>query len=268
MRGQMLLIVVLVMVVVLTVGLSAATRTITNIRVSSDEEASERAFSAAEAGLEKALGGDITQSTTGNFANNSTFKTTLVQQTGTEIFLENNLAVLKDDVADIWLSTYPDYSSPYSGNLTIHWGSTGDVCSPSEASNTMAALDIAVLSGTTANPQVTRFAVDPCTDRRIANNFSPVLMSGGTIKDKSYAYRYNITVTSGLLARIRPLYSSTSIGVNGCNSGGGTCANLPSQGTVIESVGTSANAQRKIVTFRSYPKIPTELFPYVLFAPK
>lgn len=268
MRGQMLLIVVLVMVVVLTVGLSVATRTITNIRVSSDEEASERAFSAAEAGLEKALGENLTQSTSGNFTNNSTYTTTMIQQTGSEILLENNLAILKDEVTDIWLATYPNYTSPYTGNITIHWGSSGDVCSPSESTNTMAALDIAVLSGTTANPQVTRYAVDPCTDRRIANNFSPVVLSGGTVKGKDFAYRYNISVTSGLLARIRPIYSSTSIAVNGCNSTGGSCLNLPSQGTVIESVGSSANAQRKIVTFRSYPKIPTELFPYVLFAPK
>lgn len=265
MRGQMLLIVVLVMVVVLTVALSAATRTITNLRVSSDEESSERAFSAAEAGLERALGGN--QSTTGTFDNASTYTTTVIQETGRELLLNNNVTVLKDDSEDVWLATYPTFATPYTGNLTIHWGSANDVCSPNEAENTMAALDIAVISGNIANPTITHYPVDPCPQRRIANNFSPVSLGAGTVKDKSFPYRTTIAVNSGLLARVRPLYAPTTIGVNGCNSGGANCIDLPSQGTIIESLGVSENAQRKIVTFRSYPRIPSELFPFVLFAP-
>src|SRR5947199_3062644 len=107
MRGQMLLIVVLLMVVVLTVGLSAATRTITNIRVSNEEEDSERAFSAAEAGLEQALG--RSSGVSGTLDNTSTYQTTVAQLSGTQFVLNNDLPVLKDDAVDIWLSTYPSY---------------------------------------------------------------------------------------------------------------------------------------------------------------
>jgi hypothetical protein len=264
MRGQMLLIVVLVMVVILTVGLSTASRTITNIRVSTDEEDSERAFSAAEAGLEQALGRDL--SVSGTLDNTSSYSTNIIQLSGREFLINNNLAVLKDDAADVWLSNYPNYTNPYSGNMTIYWGAAGNNCSTSEATNTMAALDIIIISGTRINPQVTHYPVDPCAARRTGNNFGNA-QGGGTIGGRNFPYRTTITVNSGLIARIIPLYASTPIGVQACNGGGGSCSVLPGQGTLIESTGISENAQRKIVTFRSYPKLPTELFPFVLFSP-
>jgi len=53
--GQVALIVLLLMIVILTIGLSLASRSITDIKISQDEKESLRAFSAAEAGVEKAL---------------------------------------------------------------------------------------------------------------------------------------------------------------------------------------------------------------------
>ena len=54
-QGQMLLVVVLTMIVALTVGLSVVSRTITNLRISRQSEESQRAFQAAEAGIEKTI---------------------------------------------------------------------------------------------------------------------------------------------------------------------------------------------------------------------
>jgi Tfp pilus assembly protein PilX len=266
MRGQMLLIVVLVMVVIMTVGLSAATRTITNIRVSTDEENSERAFSAAEAGLEQALGRNLGVS--GTLDNTSKYQTTIAQLSGVEFLLNNNLPILKDDAVDVWLSTYPNYTVPYyNGKMTIYWGSASDNCSTTEANNTMAALDIVVISGSTANPVATHYPVDPCPQRQTDNNFGNAINGGGNVSGKNFAYRTTIDVTNGLIARIIPLYSATPMAVKACNSGGGGCNTLPAQGTIIQSTGISENAQRKIVSFQSYPKLPPEIFPFVLFSP-
>ena len=68
--GQTLLVVVLMMVVALTVSLSVVLRSVSNVRTSTDEENSSRAFSAAEAGLELALktGGSIGNQTLDNSA--------------------------------------------------------------------------------------------------------------------------------------------------------------------------------------------------------
>ena len=53
--GQALLIVVLSLAVVLTVVLSILARSVTDIKLSTGSEESLRAFSAAEAGIERAL---------------------------------------------------------------------------------------------------------------------------------------------------------------------------------------------------------------------
>src|SRR3989338_3404772 len=54
-RGQILILVLLIVVVALAVGLSVASRNITNLRTSTQTEQSQRAFSAAEGGVEDVL---------------------------------------------------------------------------------------------------------------------------------------------------------------------------------------------------------------------
>lgn len=54
-QGQILIIVLLVVVVILAVGLSVASRNITNLRTSTQTEQSQRAFTAAEGGVEDVL---------------------------------------------------------------------------------------------------------------------------------------------------------------------------------------------------------------------
>lgn len=261
-RGQVLLIVVLVMVTALTVGLSVAARTITNIRTSEEAESSEKAFSAAEAGIEQSLTNNVAVS--GSFPNQATYQTTIRTISGTEFRLNNGVPVLKDDAFDLWLSSYPNYASPWSGTLTLYWGQSGEVCASSESSNTMPALELVLLSGPTNNPAITRYALDSCPDRKLQNQFELVPLAGGTVDGKTYLYRKTITVTSGIFMRIIPLYAPATMAVQACSA----CAALPSQGTVIEATGIAANTQRKLVTQKRYPKLPTELFPYSFFQPQ
>lgn len=265
-RGQVLLIVVLVMVTALTIGLSVTARTITNIKTSQEAENSEKAFSAAEAGIEESLTSGNNE--VGTFTNNASYTTTVTNLSGVELPLNNGVPVLKDDAIDLWLSSYPSYANQWSGTFTLYWGQAGDVCSPSEASNTMAALEIIVMQGNRNAPNITRYAVDPCSQRSLSNNFEFVAPGGGVVSGKSYPYRRTITVNSGLFVRIIPLYAPVSIGVRGCDGSNTNCLALPSQGTVVEAVGTADNTQRKLISYQRYPKIPTELFPYSFFAPQ
>lgn len=265
-RGQVLLIVVLVMVTVLTIGLSVAARTITNIRTSEEVDNSEKAFSAAEAGIEQSL--TTNEPVTGSFGNNSSFETTINTIEGNEFTLNDSLPVEKDSASDIWLSEYPSYANQWSGTLTLHWGEAGGNCNASEAINSNAALEVVVLSGGTANPVVDRFALDPCSQRRLNNNFEFISVNPATIDGRDYQYQRTFTVNSGLFIRVIPLYSSANIAVRSCDSAGNNCNPLPSQGTVIESIGSADNTQRRLVTVRLYPKLPTELFPYSFFIPQ
>lgn len=261
--GQALLIVVLVMVVALTVGLSVAVRTTTNLRTSSESESSQRAFSAAEAGIEQSLQSGASVSVT-SLDNNSTYQSTVSNLSGGSFNLNNGTEVFKDEPIDLWLSDYPSYNNPWSGSLSINWGSASDVCNPDEGVNTEPALEIVIISGTLANPRTTSYLLDSCAARASSNNFKLVSTTGDVINGVSYANKETISVLSGLIARIIPLYASTYVGAQK----GSADPDLPSQGIVVTSTGTSDNTKRKIISFQEHPKLPSELFPFVLFLQK
>lgn len=271
-KGQVLLIVVLVMVTALTIALSVAARTITNTRTSQDAASSEQAFSAAEAGIEQSLNSNNTAS--GTFSNKAKYSTTVIKVGGTEFAMNNNLPVLKDEPADLWLSTYPGYTAQRSGNLTIYWGNSSDTCSPNEADNKRAALEIIVFSGSLAAPQETRYGVDPCPGRVTANGFQGA-GPGDTVAGNAYGFSFPLdgapgggaTVNSGLFIRVIPLYAPTTIAVRGCDRAGANCATLPVQGTLIQSTGTVANTERKIQTYRYYAQLPADILQYSFFIP-
>ncbi len=264
-RGQVLLITLLVLTVALTVGLSFTVRTITTNRMTSAEDSSQRAFSAAEAGIERALVETDEIIIVDRFDNNnSVYLTIIAQILGDEVLIDNGAFILKDGPADVWLSDYPDYTNPWSplgfSNLTIYWGSVTDNCvGIPEVNNTMAAVEVILISGTKAVPKIEHFAYDPCNPRRLLNNFSNVL-AGGIVKGKNFTYSATISVKSGLLARVVPLYAGSYIGVRGTG--------LPPQGKLITSIGKSGGTQRRIISFRGYPKPPIELYSFLLFSPK
>ena len=256
-EGQVLLVVVLAMVVALTVGLSLASRTVTNLRNTSEDTSSKRAFSAAEAGIEKSLKSGL-EITNQQIDSQTTIKQVIIDPTfGETGFLINNGDPLpQDDGADIWLSDYPSYANPGCNgtckNLRIYWGST-TLCNE-------AALEVMIISGTKSAPSMQRYALDPCGTR--GNNFDAA-SGGGTFLGKTFTYSTSVDITNGLIARVIPLYHGTPIGIVATDANG-TIVPMPSQGRLLTSVGSSGNAQRKISYYQGYDELPSELF-YSIF---
>lgn len=260
-KGQVLLIVILVMVVTITVGLSVVSHSITSLRTSKEDQTSQLAFSAAEAGVEKIIS-STNNSVSGTLINNATYSTsiTALASPGSVFLVNNGNAVSQDDGADVWLSTYPTYASPFNGNLTIYWGQPNEVCL-SGSTNTQVAVEIILISGVVTAPVVTHYNLDPCASRASANNFSTTMQGSATLNGVTFAHRFTINgITNGLLLRVIPLYHSSIIGV----SGNGT--ELPPQGQVIESTGTSGQTKRKVSVFKGFPKLPVELYPSLIFS--
>lgn len=259
-KGQALLIVVLVMVIALTVGLSIASRTITNLRTSTEEASSQKALSAAEAGVEQAIKSN-TSIATQNLSNSTSYKTDVTSVLGTNFLMNGGNPVQQDNGADLWLSDYsPDsskiYLNPWSGRLTIAWGISSDPCANP-------AIEVIIMSGTKAFPTSSRYTYDGCSSRASLNHFSTnVTSSKTTINGKDLYFQNNvaINVSSGLIGRIIPVYQNGPIGIIGSVA-------LPSQGSTITSTGTSGNTQRKVNVFQGYPEIPAEFFQYSLFSP-
>lgn len=256
-RGQVLLIVVLVMVISLTVGLSLASKSITSLRTSTEEANSQKALAAAEAGVEQAIKNNLSIAS-GSFSNNTTYETTITPVLGTSFQLNAGNPVLQDDGIDLWLSGYSTndselYTNPWTGTLTIHWGNTPTGCEN-------AALELAIISGSRANPIMTRYTYDPCQARSSSNSFDPAPLNQRTISGKNFYYQAVINISSGLIGRIIPFYTNTVIAVTGSTA-------LPSQGSTVVSTGVSGDTERKVTVFQGYPEVPSEYFPYNLFTP-
>lgn len=266
-RGQVLLVVVLVMIVALTVGLSLISRSITNLRTSTEEAESQKALAAAEAGIERALESetDIPLGSFDSAGTDVTYKTDVTRVQGTEFAVNGGNEVPKDDGVDIWLSEYTSSDSIFniplqsSANITIYWGDSADACQT-------AALEIVVVSGSKASPTLQRYTSEPCdgvgVDRQSFNNFEAATAANRTIQGVTFRWSKTLPViANGFIIRITPVYHDTKLGIS-------SNVALPLQGNIITSTGESGKTQRSISVFQGFPKIPSELFPYAIFSPE
>lgn len=264
-KGQILLIVVITMIVALTVGLSIASRTVTELRLSRQNEESQRAFNAAEAGIDRVLqqGGEITLQE--ELGNNAAFAVSATQYGGDQILLNNGEEVDQDVGADVWLSNYPDFSSQIaSGRITVYWGDE-DQINCTETTPVRPALQIVTLQGDIADPQIVKYLYDTCAARTQGTidgaTYGIQTISG--LPGYTFTNRINtpITISDGIIVKVIPLYNSTTVAVVAQDLSGQPIA-LPSQGSVVESTGTSGETIRRITYYQSYPQMPIELFPY------
>lgn len=263
-QGQILLIMVLTLVVVLTVGLSVASRSITNVKISKQNEESARAFQAAEAGVQQALqsysGGDVNLPQS-SLANESSFKTTLNVVDGTQFLVRGGSSVEQSVGADVQLSS----GSTFNGNVVVYFSqNTQNICSGSDKTKIQPAIEVIVVQNA-SNP-IQKFVFDPCT---ISSNRTPgasPTSNGGTITDTdlgtSTTFNYSATIgpiTNGSVMKVIPIYNSTKVGITSSIA-------LPTQGKLVKSTGTSGDTVRTVQYFESLPEIPTEILQYAILS--
>lgn len=262
--GQMLLIVVLIMIVALTVGLSIVSRTITNLKISKENDQSQQAFQAAEAGIEQALQSNSSSAVNPSFSNNASYESTVDNPVNKEFLLNDGDDVSQDSGIDVWLSDYPTYANPRSGLVTIHWSTTDQKHCGLGNSDNISALEVDVLSNL-ASPTLTKYIFDgsPCL-RIPGKTVNPAIVSpGGTIDGTAFNYYVTISISNGLIMKVIPVFNSTKIAVDTDSTQN---LFLPTQGSVVESTGKSGDTVRKVRYFSSYPQIPVEIFPYSLIS--
>ncbi len=283
--GQVLLIVVLIVVITLTIGLSAVSRSITSFRSSTEEKESQKALSAAEAGIERVLQSNIPVNIAGNLINDSNYSTNIKEIKNSSFLINGGNTIPKNEGVDIWLvdrnpDGTPNYSTPLSPQFfNIYWGEASETPCSSAAIQVIAVTRDPLLADASPDKVKSyRYAYDSCPARGSENNFTEA--SSG-IFQKDYDGDGNIdmtfinvtpetgsnsnllkNVTNVVFMRVIPLYKDTKIGVNACNHGGNNCTNLPLQGYEITSTGKSGSSNRKISAFKGYQQI---YLPYLSF---
>jgi hypothetical protein len=272
--GQALVLVLLSLSVVLTLVLFILARSVTDVAVSSRQEESVRAFSAAEAGIERSL-------VTGNAyagaidIGRSSYTTSVTDFALGESVVNFPSPISSGDIVTTWFVAH----DPSTGNLvcnldqTCFTGSSMDVCwgnSDILATNEHApAIEVSIYyestPGNLATIKIGRVAIDPNTGRRESNSFASD--DGGTceIAGQTYQFQKNISfaslgipagsygVENGLqLAQIRMLYNDIPQKV-GVNVTGGR---LPSQGQKIDSSGVAGSSNRRVVMYQGWAESP------------
>lgn len=261
-NGQALIILLLVMVVGLTVGLSIATRTITDLRISTQTEESQKAFSAAEAGIEDALRRDLT-AYSGCDNDGSTplpdcpslptgqVAVTVTPQGNTSEFVTEQ-PVAQDDVAQINLD------GTTASSVDVYWADDNDPASSLE-------ITLVYYQSNSNYYGIEKWSYNTDASHN-SNGFTlvtgPFQFNGKNYKGK--AANVPISSSGGLpvtpkILRLRPFYGRASIAVQ---SQGG---NLPLQSYKITSIGTTGQITRKVEVTKSLNALPP-IFDYVLYS--
>ena len=241
--GQILILVLLIVVVSLAVGLSVASRNLTNLKISTQAEESQRAFSAAEGGVEDALSRlnsiktqpDITTGHTENVMFGDTIAT--VKVTGRNVY---ETTIPLGEVAQVNVDGY------IGGTVTVEWPSSPFV-----------ALEFTLVNLSGSTYTQTRSAYQSTgtpPSGHDSTNWTTCTFSTGTCSAP-------ITVSSGAkILRIKPFHDAVALKVSGS-------PDLPTQIYEINSVAkTNLGITRRVkVTRTDLPALPA-VFDYVLYS--
>jgi hypothetical protein len=279
-NGQIALIIILVMTAALGVGLSIIQRSLTDITTSSKVEQSSRAFSAAEAGVERALNAP---SGTTNFSVNSSNTNNVLRDASTDVAIvgngPNDIIELKpkgkEEIAQFWFvdpKTLSTSSGNYTGSdFTLYFGNKNNMTDPP-------AIEVNVITRDSLNKYIAnRYYFDATPNRPQPNGFDsgsvscPGIGYSGitTTRSEGGSFLCRVTIAgyqtngSPVLARIRILYSSAPQAIALAPKTGFPLP--PNQVKIITSVGTSGETQRIVKVETKENEVPP-LFDYALFS--
>jgi len=269
--GQIVLILVLITVVGLTIGLSLISRTITDVRISTQIEQSGRAFSAAEAGVESALKGAVAGGPTGTVTFPGVSASYNVANIGGEVAPLSFPLTAVGSTQTVWLADHKSDGIDLDENSTYPVGSTFTICWGTDPNKNPALLLSLYYKDTATNIyKVAKLAYDPIPGR---SNFYP---KDDNVNSCSNNYRYKKTLSATgippgdgfgisssntilLALRIQPVFDDTAIAIV-------PTASIPVQGKLITSIGqTATGVVRKIQVTQGYQVLPT-LLDFALFS--
>lgn len=290
--GQVLLVLLLVMVASLAIGLSIIQRSLTDLSTSTKVEQSSRAFSAAEAGIEKALSSNIPIPPGLPVQNNAQIKNVTKDNVPALRQILEYPALSKEEPAHVWLAD-PNTGNPYyliNTPIDIYWGlgtnsadkpaialtlvyydgvvykskkcflDSGSISDPTRVSNNNF-VDIWNISTPTTPDQRCGFVIqsNSCSQ-------SGIRPSGGTTLGSSTPFLCKTTLSSipaqPMILRARMLYNYTAqpfaVGPTGL-------ASLPPQGKLITSTGVSGETERRVQVLQIEKVVPF-IFDYAIFS--
>ncbi len=294
-KGQAILALILIMTVALAIGLSVVQKSLVDVSTSTKVEESSRAFSAAEAGIEKALQpGSTCGANCISFSENSSKADVAggnlipcipgspgcTQTSGQQQVSLEYPPLAKEEVAHIWLANFDSKDNPptevYKQNsLDVYWGNS---------QTDKPALELTLVYFESSGYKSKKWYLDSDAISH-ANNFDTASCPGGIIVgsntyqchvkigdatgDPSFS-KNGVLLPSLMLIRARLLYNTTSqpFAVQAPYPCAGTSGNncfIPPQARIFTSTGISGETQRKVKVFQIQKVVPP-YFDYAIFS--
>lgn len=292
-KGQVVVLLLLVMVVALAIGLSMISRSVLEVSTSRKSEDSSRAFSAAEAGIEKVI-----QANLNNLGNTpiGVGAFSLGNQASANIVIPDSALPRdtraleyppfgKESFAQFWLVN-PNFvtTQNYNGNLFYIYFGDPDI---SKYTSTVGgnpadqpAIEVNIISWDVTNnkylaarqyfdsvsgslPVTGRPSFTTCDQRSLVN----IPTNDNTAV--SFYCRVTVSITNTpnyfpVMVRVRVLYSNISHPVA---LGPKIGLSLPKQVNIYQSKGTSGSVERTLEVFQQKAVMP-QIYDYVLFSAK
>ncbi len=279
-KGQVILMLILVMTVALAIGLSVIQRSLSDISTSSRVEQSSRAFSAAEAGIEKALRNDFTGASFTD-ASATVTGTDLMpcipgsagcaQGSGSPQIALEYPPIGKEEVVQTWLADPDTLATVFDqASINIAWGNKNI-----QNAGEKPAIEVTQIYAAAGSYNSQKFYFDSNSSRAVINRFQDASSncsdSSSNINttmgsSRPFYCRTSITGLTGplKLLRVRMLYSNSSQAFAVVPVACAACS-LPPQARIIESTGTAGGTQRKVQVFQLYKVVPP-YFDYGIFS--
>ena len=284
-KGQVILVLILIMTVALAIGLSIVQKSLVDVATSTKVEQSSRAFSAAEAGIEKALQGSSCGINCVSFTENSSKADVSnsglipgVPDAGASQDPLEYPPLAKEEIAHVWLAD-PKANLPNCRSedvcykqttLDVYWGNSV---------TDKAAIELTLVYYNGSQYISRKWYLDQ-TDRNPTNRFDTTALCGDnkwTVGQNKYQCKKilgdSIGINNGLLQdrlmliRARLLYNTTTsqpFAVQAVGTCGDDCS-IPPQARVINSKGSSGETQRSVRVFQEYKVVPP-YFDYAIFS--
>lgn len=291
--GQALLLVLLTMAVAIVVVLSVVSKSVTDVAITSTEEESLRAFSAAEAGVEQALLNVVPGSISETNPDGVTFDTTVSQDPAGSAFNYPD-QLLSGETGTIWFVGHDNDGVLSCNGITCATTTRIQLCWGSPSTTEEPAVEVTLYydpsrlsflrPGNTGSVNYSGLRAYTLTADSAGRGFFDTqgISSGCSIVGVTTNYLrsrvwngLNGTIAGCLngvggnclvMVKVRLLYNTTkaqsfAMGISGT---------LPSQGYRISSAGYSDDTrttQRKVEVFQGYPE-PPSIFDSALFSLK
>lgn len=265
----------LLMLVALSIGLALTQKSVSDVAISTQTEQSQRAFSAAEAGIEKALTGTVSSGTSFTLDNNAvaTVNTSsLLPVAGSGLAIEYP-PIGRETTAQFWF-TDPDTGISYSNSsLDLYFGN-------SNTTTDKPAVELKIVMQSNNSFYSKTYYYDSDPERVASNNFLPA--SCGSVpplptilgNNRKFYCKQKISSIPDLannppvrncpnaiapyncrliLARIRFLYSNENHNLALAPAAG---ANFPPQVQIYNATGESGQSQKQIQAFKVVDVVP------------